>query len=66
MVVGLVLKLYKPVLLLSSDLYLGIYGAGVYLIALIEVIDHASAFENLCAYGGHIHERYGLSALAVY
>ena len=58
-VVGLVFEHQQPVLRLAVDRGGDVDGAGVDLLALVELRQQAALFEGLCADGGDVHERLG-------
>ena len=58
-VVGLVFEHQQPVLLLTVHLGGNVDGAGVDLLALVELGEKAALFERLCADGRDVHERLG-------
>ena len=60
-VVGLVFEHQQPVLRLAVDRGGDVDGAGVDLLALVELRQQAALFQGLCADGGDVHE--GLGAL---
>ena len=65
MVVGFVLEHEDPVLFFAVDVHLDLDGAGVDLLALVEIWHEAALFEHLGANSGHIHERHVLFTLLI-
>src|SRR5699024_7690194 len=63
-VVGLVLEQEQPVLILAVHIALDLDGAGVDLVALVQVLQDAALFEGFGADGGHIHQATGLFGAA--
>ena len=61
---GLVLEQEQPVLVLAVHVALDLDGAGVDLVALVEVGQDAALLEGLCADGGHVHQAAGLFGAA--
>ena len=59
-VVRLVLEEEEPVLVLAVHVNLHLYGAGVDLLGLVEVLELSGVFEPLGADGAHVHEADGL------
>ena len=65
-VVGLILELNEPFLGFAVDRYGDLDRAGVNLVALVEVGDHALFLEGLHAHESHIHQRHdAVGVLAV-
>ena len=59
-VVRLVLEEVEPILVLAVDVDLGLHGAGVDLLGLVEAGELARVLEPLGADGAHVHEADGL------
>ena len=62
---GLILELYQPGLRLAVDGYGGLYRAGVYLVAHVQVGYKALLSKVLAADGSHVHQGYRAVSLAV-
>ena len=63
-VVGLVFEQEQPVLVLAVHVALDLDGAGVDLVALVQVGQDAALLEGPGAHGGHIHQAAGLFGAA--
>ena len=63
MVMGLVLKEQEPVLILSVHIDLDLYGAGVDLLGLVQLLQLSFLPEILSSQGGDVHEVHGLCAV---
>ncbi len=59
MIVSFVFEHEEPILLLSVDLSLDLYGAGVDLLGFIEVFENAGPLQIFCGYRRDIHKSYG-------
>ena len=58
-VVGLVLEHQQPVLRLPVHRGGDMDGAGVDLLALVQILEKATLFQHLCANGSHVHQSLG-------
>ena len=63
-VVGFVLEHEDPVLFFAVDVHLDLDGAGVDLLALVQIVQLAVRFQLLGSDGCQVHERHGLFASA--
>ena len=61
-IVGLVLEQEKPILLLAVNGYLDLDGAGVDLLALVEVTELSRGFEIFSGKSADVHQRHGLGS----
>ena len=64
---GFVLELHQPLLCLAVDGHRHLDGAGVNLLALVQIGNHALLFQGLHAHQRHIHQRHNaVGVLAVH
>ena len=63
-VMGLVFEHEQPVLQISVNVHLDLYGAGVYLLGFVQVFQDAVLFQLFCGNCGNVHKSDGFAASA--
>ncbi len=59
-VVSFVLEHQQPFLVLTVNVYRYLYGAGVYLLALVQIVKQTVLFQLLCRQRRYVHKAHGL------